>query len=150
MAHLNYSSDELLEAAKGNQSAIWHVTLLWAKQQTGGLDGWASFVGQAFAPTWDEIGDGSALDVARLEGRNFATTADMTVVDVSGDDSRAVLTLTGPDPEWCEQWGTTVEDIDRSNEVLLSAIAERRGLVLSTERNGDALQLTWSRRPDGG
>lgn len=145
MSDLDFSSDELLQQAKGNLTALWHVCVLWAKQQPGGVDDWASFVGQAFAPTWDEIGDASALAVARATGLNFATTADMNPVDVSGNDSRAVLTMTGPEQEWCERWGTTVEDIDRSNEVLFSAIAERRGLAVSTERNGDTLRMTFRR-----
>jgi hypothetical protein len=146
MADLNFSQEELLEQAKGNETGLWHATVLWAKQQPGGIDGWATFVGQAFAPSWDELGDASALEVARAAGLNFATTADMRPVDLSGDESRAVLTLAGPAQDVLEEMGTNVEDIDRSNEVLFSVIAERRGLTVSAERSADTLRLTFARQ----
>jgi hypothetical protein len=145
MAELNFSTDELLEQAKGNETGLWHACVLWAKQQPGGIDAWASFVGQAFAPGWDEMGNASALDVARVAGLNFATTADMRPVDVTGDESRAVLTLAGPAQDVLDEMGTNVEDIDRSNEVLFSVIAERRGLTVSAERSADTLRLTFAR-----
>jgi hypothetical protein len=146
MADLDFSADRILSQAKGNLTAIWHVSLRWAKEQAGGVDGWASFVGQAFAPSWDELGDNvSAMEVARIAGLNFATTADMEPVDLSGDDSRAVLTLTGPDQETLDDMATTTEDLDRSNELIFSAIAQRRGLKLTTARTGDTLRLTFER-----
>ena len=146
MANPNHSTEELLEQARGNQTGLWHASVLWAKQQPGGIDGWASFVGQAFAPSWDDMGEAaSALEMARGAELNFATTADMRPVDVTGDESRAVLTLAGPAQEMLEQMGTDVEDIDRSNEVLFSVIAERRGLTVSAERSADTLRLTFAR-----
>ena len=145
MTELDFTTEQLLEQAQGNETGLWHATVLWAKQQPGGIDAWASFVGRAFAPSWDEMGNASALDVARTAGLNFATTADMRPVEVSGDDSRAVLTLVGPDQDVLDEMGTTVEDIDRSNEVLFSVIAERRGLTVSAERTTDTLRLTFAR-----
>jgi hypothetical protein len=146
MADLDFSTDRILSQAKGNLTAIWHVTLRWAKEQAGGVDGWASFVGQAFAPSWDELGDSaSALEVARLAGLNFATTADMKPVDLSGDDSRAELNVTGPNQETLDDMSTTTEELDRSNELIFSAIAQRRGLKLTTARIGDTLTLTFER-----
>ena len=147
MTELNFSTEELLEQAKGNETGLWHATVLWAKQQPGGIDAWASFIGKANAPSWDELGEASALDVARAAGRNYATTADMQPVDLTGDESRAVLTLAGPAQDVLDEMGTSVEDIDRSHEVLLSVIAERRGLTVSAERSADTLRLTFARMP---
>lgn len=42
MTELTFSTEELLEQAKGNETGLWHVTVLWAKEQPGGIDGWAS------------------------------------------------------------------------------------------------------------
>lgn len=146
MTDLDFTTDEVLRQAKGNSTAIWHMAVLWAKQQSGGVDAWASFVGQEFAPSWDELGDNtSAITVARLAGLNMATTADMAPVDLSGDDARAVLTIEGPDQHWLEDMGTTTEDLDRTNELIFSAIAQRRGLTLTAERNGSTLRLTFAR-----
>ena len=145
MTELDFTMEQLLEQAQGNETGLWHACVLWAKQQPGGIDAWASFVGRVFAPSWDEMGNASALDVARIAGLNFATTADMRPVEVTGDDSRAVLTLVGPAQDVLDEMGTTVEDIDRSNEVLFSVIAERRGLTVSAERTTDTLRLTFAR-----
>jgi hypothetical protein len=146
MAKLDFESDVLLAQARGNQSAIWHLAVSWARQHQGSVDGWASFVGQHFAPSWDELGeDVSAQEVARLAGLNMATTADMEPVDLSGDDTTAVLTLKGPDPEWLGNMGTTIEDLDQTNELVFSAIAERRGLRLTSERDGEVMRLTFTK-----
>jgi hypothetical protein len=146
MADLDFSTDRVLSQAKGNLTGIWHVTLRWAKEQAGGVDSWASYVGQAFAPSWDELGDkASAIEVARLAGLNFATTDDLKPVDLNGDDTRAELTLTGPDQETLDDIAATTEDLDRSNELIYSAIARRRGLTLTTARTGDTLKLTFQR-----
>jgi hypothetical protein len=143
---LAFSADEVQRRAKGNLTAVWYVSLAWAKNQAGGLDGLASYIGEQFAPSWDELGDNaSALEVARQAALNFATTADMQPVDLSGDDSRAVLSIAGPDQEWLDE-GATPADLDRAYELVYSAIAKRRGLTLSGERTGDTLRLTFARR----
>ncbi len=145
MANLDFSTDELLEQARGNQTAIWHLAVRWAREQ-GSVDDWASFVGDNFAPSWDEMGSASsAVDVARMAGLNIATTADMRPVDLSGDASRAVLTVEGPEQEWIESIGTDARDLDRTTELIFRPIAERRGLTLSMHRDGSTFSLTFAR-----
>jgi hypothetical protein len=147
MTDLGFTTEQVLRRAKGNETAIWHVTLLWAREQPGGVDGWATFIGEHFAPSWDELGDDtSAMEVARQAALNFATTADMEPIDLSGDDSRAVLSIAGPEQEWLDEMGTTREELDRTNELIYSTIAKRRGLSLTAERAEGNLRLTFSRR----
>jgi hypothetical protein len=86
------------------------------------------------------------LEVARQAALNFATTADMQPVDLSGDDSRAVLSIAGPEQEWLDQ-GATPAELDRAYGLIYSAIAKRRGLTLSAERTDGTLRLTFE-RPD--
>jgi hypothetical protein len=146
MTDLEFSADEVLRRAKGNLTAVWYVSLAWAKKQADGPDGLASFIGEEFAPSWDELGDNtSALEVARQAALNFATTDDMQPVDLSGDDSRAVLSIAGPEQEWLDQ-GVTQAELDRAYELVYSAIAKRRGLTLSAERTGGTLRMTFERR----
>ena len=146
MAELDFTTEELLEQARGNSTAFFHLAVRWARERDGSVDEWASHVGEAFAPGWDEFGDdASALEVARIAGLNMATTADMRPVDLTGDDSRAVLTIEGPEQEWLEDMGTTVEDLDRANELIFSPIARRRGLALTHEREGKLLRLTFAK-----
>ncbi len=146
MADLNFSPEVLLEQARGNETAFWHLALLWARQRDGSADGWAEFVGEQFAPSWDELGDrASALEVARLAGLNVATTADMRPVALTGDDSRAELVIEGPEDHWLSQFGTTREESDRANELIFRAIARRRGLTLERQRDERGLHLVFAR-----
>ena len=147
MTNLDFSADDVLRRAKGNLTAVYYVSLGWARKAANGADGWASFIGEQFAPSWDELGDNtSALEVARQAALNFATSDAMQPVDLSGDDSRAVLSISGPDQEWLDQMGATTAELDRTYELIYSAIAKRRGLTLSTERTGGTLRLTFERR----
>ena len=146
MAGIDFGSEELLEQARGNQTAIWHLAVRRAREQEGSVEGWASYVGDDFAPSWDEMGEkASALDVARMAAMNVATTADMRPTALEGDEARAVLTVDGPESEWTEAMGTSVEDLDRTNEIIFAAIARRRGLKMTQERSGSSFRLVFER-----
>jgi hypothetical protein len=142
----DFSTEELLEQARGNQTAVWHLAVRRASEREGSVEDWASYIGEDFAPSWDEMGDDpSALDVARQAAMNIATTADMQVVDLEGDDARAVVTVDGPEQEWIDAMKTTAEDLDRVNEVIFRAIASRRGLSYSQEREGGAFRMIFAK-----
>jgi hypothetical protein len=146
---LDFDDSSVLERAKGNASAFFHVSLRWAREQGNEpADAWASFVGQQFASSWDEMAsDASAVDVARQAARNYATTADMRPLHLSGDASRAEIVLEGPDQDWLDMYGSTREQVDRANELIYAPIAKRLGLSLERRRDGTGLHLTFARRP---
>jgi len=104
MNDIEFSTERLLEQASGNQSGMFIVSLAWAKQRDGSVDGWAGFVGDQFADSWDEMRDQGALDIARIAGLNFACSADSELIRVDGDAQRAEAVIQGPDPEWLERW----------------------------------------------
>lgn len=146
MAGIDFGTDELLEQARGNQTAIWHLAVRRAREREGSVEGWASYVGKDFAPSWDETGESaSALDVARGAALNIATTADMRPTALEGDETRAVVTVDGPESVWTDSMGTSIEDLDRVNEIIFSAIARRRGLTLTRERTGSTFRLVFER-----
>jgi hypothetical protein len=143
---LDFDRDELLEQARGNQTAIWHLAARYAREREGSVDAWASFVGAAFAPSWEPMGDRpSARRVALQSALNMATTADMHPLDVNGDDDRAELILGGPEQAWLDDSGTTRDEIDRTNELVFRAIAEGRGLTLECGRDDAGLHLVFAR-----
>ena len=146
MTDLDFSQEELLAQARGNQTAIWHLAVRRARERDGSVEEWGAYVGREFAPSWDEMGDApSALDVARMAALNMATTADLHPVSLSGDDSRAELLVEGPEQEWMDDFGTRREDLDRVNELIFQAIAEGRGLTLESRRTADGLHLIFAR-----
>ena len=146
VADLDFDTEELLDQARGNQTAIWHLAARWAREKDGSVDAWASFVGGAFAPSWDPMGDdASARRVALQSALNMATTADMRPVEVTGDDSRAELVLEGPDEDSLHSFGTTRDDLDRANVLVFRAIAKRRGMTLESRRDGAGLHIVFAK-----
>jgi hypothetical protein len=146
MTDFDFTNEEILEQARGDSAAIWHLAARWARERDGSVDAWASFVGGEFAPTWDGFGDNaSALEVARQVALIMAGQADMRPAALSGDASSAELVVEGPDPEYLEVSATTTPEIDRTHELVFRAIAERRGMTLECRRDDAGLHLVLAR-----
>ena len=145
MNDTEFSADRLLEQASLNQSAMFIVSLAWAKERDGSVDGWAGFVGEQFADSWEEMRDSGARDIARIAGLNFASSADSTFRRLEGDEQRAEALIDGPDPEWLKGTGVTSEDTDRANELIFGRIAAHLGLSLEVRRDAEGLHLVFSR-----
>lgn len=145
MGDTDFSAERLLKQASGNQSAMFLVSMAWAKQRDGSVDGWAEFVGDQFADSWDEMRDAGAKDIARMAGLNFASSADSTFVSLDGDATRAEALIDGPDPEWLEGTVVTRDDSDRANELIFGRIAAHLGLSLDVRRDEAGLHLVFSR-----
>jgi hypothetical protein len=58
MADIEFSDEQLLRQASSNQSALFLVSLAWAKQRDGSVDSWAEFVGAQFAEGWEKCATG--------------------------------------------------------------------------------------------
>lgn len=145
MADTEFTSERLLEQASGNQSAIFLLGVKWAREHDGSVDAWAEFVGREFAEGWDDMRDGSVLEVARQVGLNFACGADSKLAALNGDESQAEAVIDGPDPKWLTDAGVSVEDNDRANDIIFRTIAERIGLSFESRRDSDGLHLAFSR-----
>jgi hypothetical protein len=145
MGDTEFSTERLLEQASGNQSALFFLTLRYARERDGSVDGWATFVGDQFADSWDEMKDAGALEVARVVGLNFACSADSKFVGLEGDDSRAEAVIEGPEAEWLEQAGVSQEDTDRANELIFRRIADHLGMSLEVRRDGERFHIVLSR-----
>jgi hypothetical protein len=145
MKDTEFSPERLMEQASGNQSAMFIVSLAWAKQRDGSVDGWATFVGDQFADSWGEMRDAGARDIARIAGLNFASSSDSKFVRLEGDAQRAEAVIEGPEPAWLEGTGVTRDDSDRANELIFGAIAAHLGLSLEVHRDSAGLHLIFSR-----
>jgi len=145
MSDTEFSSERLLQQASGNQSAVFHVALSWAKKRDGSVDGFAEFMGEEFAPSWESLRGAGARDVARVAGLNFASSADSRFKRLDGDEERAEAVIEGPDEEWLEETGITTADSDRANELIFRRVADYLGLSLETHRDDEGLHLVFSR-----
>ncbi len=144
MGDTEFSTERLLEQASGNQSAMFLLAVRWARERDGSVDEWANFVGNQFAEGWSSMRDGGAREVARMAGLNFACSADSKFVGLEGDASRAEAVIDGPDPEWLEESGVSLEDNDRANELIFARIADSLGMSFESHRDAEGLHLTFS------
>jgi len=145
MIDTEFSAERLLQQASGNQSGMFMVSMAWAKQRDGSVDGWAGFVGDQFADSWDSMRDRGARDIAQIAGLNFASSADSKFIRLEGDGQRAEAVIQGPDPEWLEGTDLTSDDSDRANELIFGRIAAHLGLSLEVRRDEEGLHLVFSR-----
>ena len=136
MEDTEFTTERLLEQASGNQSAIFLLSLRWAREREGSVDGWASFIGEQFAEGWESLRESGARAVAQIVGLNFASSADSKFVGLEGDETRAEAVIEGPDPEWLKDSGVSLEDNDRANELIFRRIAEHIGLSVEMRREG--------------
>ena len=70
----------------------------------------------------------------------------LKIAVIGGDGTGPEVVAEGPDPEFLEQSGTTTEEIDRAQELVFTAIAERRGMTLECRRDGADFHMTFARR----
>ncbi|MDP9270346.1 MAG: hypothetical protein M3P14_05140 [Chloroflexota bacterium] len=145
MSDTDFSPEELRAQASGNQSALFYVVLDWALERDGSVDSWANFMGRAFAPGWEDMKGASAREVARMAGKNFASSADSRFVSLDGDETRGEAVIDGPAEEWLEGTKLSREHVDRANEVIFRRIAEYLGLELAAHRDEAGLHLLFTR-----
>jgi hypothetical protein len=145
MGDTDFSTERLLEQASGNQSAIFLLALRWARERDGSVDAWSTFVGDQFAEGWESLRGKGAREVARIAGLNFACSADSKFVRLEGDDARAEAVIDGPDDQWLKEAGVSIEDSDRSNELIFGRIAGHIGLSVEVRRDDEGLHLAFSK-----
>jgi hypothetical protein len=138
-----YTEEETARQAQGNTVALLLALLAYAKHR--GDDGAAAarWVGERFAPTWDELQGKGAHAVARMAGLNLAAGGS-AVGAVAGDAARAEVRASG--------WGNAVElalfGLDRGEADafldVFGPIAARLGLRYAWRREGpEAVKLVF-------
>jgi hypothetical protein len=139
-----FTADEINAQAQGNVAVFPLVTLAYLRERGLDPDDWVTFVGAAFAPTWDELRDADALTVARMAALNLAS-AGARIVDLTGGADRAEAVLIGwPDEEALAFFGLTPAEADRFLGVF-GPVAAHLDLRFAARRDGDRLALTFAR-----
>lgn len=145
MDDTQFSTERLLQQASGNQSAIFLLALRWARERDGSVEGWATFFGDEVAGGWESLRDAGAREVARTAGLNFASSADSKFAGLEGDESRGEALIEGPDDQWLKDYGVSLEDNDRTNELIFQRIAGHLGLSFECRRDERGLHLVFSK-----
>jgi hypothetical protein len=114
----------------------------YLKKNALSRDEFWNFVGQQFAPSWDQ--GASAKEVALGAAINMVS-AGCKLLSSSGNESQAEVVLTGwPSQRSLERFGLTQEEADSVFGVF-RPIAASIGYKYAWERQGDEVKMTVSR-----
>lgn len=126
------------------------ATLAYAKTQGTSLEEFGRWWGDLFAPSWGQPGSYGPFEVMRGMRRNFLSWPDMqfeilsqTETSVSARINRPWTAYFGEDETW---YGVTLSEYETLNSMFTKRIAEYHGLVLTEQRDGEYLVMTFSRR----
>ena len=137
-----FTQQRIEEQARGNVTALILGSLAYAKAQ--GHDGrhWATFMGQAFAPTWTSTT--TPQQAATSLALNCAS-AGMRVLSVTGDETRGeAVTGDWPDAGDLAFFGLSQADADEFWDIF-APIAQSLGIRYEWRREGDQLHFSFAR-----
>lgn len=137
-----FTQQRIDERAQGNVTALILGSLAYAKAQ--GRDGrhWATFMGQAFAPTWNSVA--TPQQAATSLALNCAS-AGMRIVSVNGDESRGeAVTGDWPEAEALSLFGLSQAEADEFWDIF-APIAQSLGMRFAWRREGDQLHFSFTK-----
>src|SRR6266568_305796 len=118
MTSPEFTSEQLFQQAQGNQTAFVLATIAYLKEQGRTPQEWATFIGNRFAPSWDEVKGQGAKAAMEAVVLNFVS-AGGTVQSFGGDETHAEAVVANwPPAEMMQPLGLTLEDIDPFHEIF--------------------------------
>jgi hypothetical protein len=139
-----FTSEELLSQAQGNATALALSAIAFAKERNISADEFTAFVGQRFAPLWEELRGQGVKDVARMVALNMVSVG-ASLRSLSGDDTHAeVLIAEWPDNDFMGELGVTQSDSEAMWN-LWNPIMEYLGIRYAWQRQDEAVKMTLER-----
>ena len=138
-----FTLEEIRAQAQTNASAGILMVLVLARHHGQPLTDAARFMGQVFAPSWDETQGQGAREVARWVALN-AVTCGAELSRLDGNEQQAEVAVAGwPSEEDLALFDLSRDEADLIHE-LYHPIAERLGLSYAWRRDGDVLVMTFA------
>jgi hypothetical protein len=139
-----FSSEELLSQAQGNATALALGAIAYLKDQNSPADEFFKFVGERFAPGWEELRGGSTKDVAQTAALNMVSVGG-SLRSLSGDDNHAEVLIAGwPANEFLSELEITQSESDSLWHVF-EPIIEYLGLRYAWQRQDEAVKMPLER-----
>ena len=143
-ANTEFTPEELLSQAQGNATALALTTIAYLKDRGFSVDEYFAFVGQQFAPGWEELRGRPVMDVALIAALNMVSVGG-TLRSFSGDDTRAeVLVADWPSAEVLSELGLRRSDIEPIWHIF-HPIMGYLGIRYAWQRQDDAVMMTFER-----
>jgi hypothetical protein len=139
-----FSSEELLSQAQGNATALALAAIAYLKDQNLSADEFFKFVGERFAPGWEELRGRSTEDVARTVALNMVSVGG-SLRSLSGDDNHAEVLIAGwPANETLSELEVTQSESDALWHIF-EPIMEYLGIRYAWQRQDEAVKVTLER-----
>ena len=127
---------------RSNLNALILGTLACAKAQGHGGRHWATYMGQAFAPTWSGVT--TPQQAATSLALNCASVG-MRIVSVGGGETRGeAITSDWPDAEALALFGLSRAEADEFWDIF-APIAQSLGMRFAWRREGDQLHFSFGK-----
>ena len=141
---MEFTPEDLLSQAQGNATAIALATIAYLKERGLAIDEYFEFVGQQFAPSWEELRGQPVADVARTAALNMVSVGG-TLRSLQGNDTRAeVLIAEWPTDDDLSELRLTLSDSDPLWNIFLP-IMEYLGIHYAWQRQDDGVMMTFER-----
>ena len=143
---MSFSNEEIAFQAIGNANSLALAHIARARMRGEPPDELGHWFGSIFAPTWNEVKAFGARGAARQAALSVVSLG-AELQSFSGDDQRASATITGwPNPTVSAMFDLGPTDADAIYAVF-APIAAHLELNYRWERDGDAVTMTFSKRP---
>jgi hypothetical protein len=136
MSNPEWTDEQMLAQARLNALGIVSTTMVYVKQSGKRLEYWAQSVGRQFAPGWDGLKGGSALDIAKAATFNLVSLGG-TLVSLEGDEKQATAVFDYPIEETVNWYGVSVEDWDVFLTSAHKSIFAYLDIGFSSQRDGE-------------
>src|SRR5215207_6001705 len=139
-----FTTEEVMSQAQGNATAFALASIAYAKEHDLAVEEYVAFVGQKFAPGWEELRGQSLREVARMAALNWVSVGG-GLSSLSGDDERAEVVIAGwPREEELSELGITQADSEPLWNIF-EPIMEYLGIRYSWQRQDGEVRMIFER-----
>ncbi len=138
MVQVEFTKEEIGEHGIVNATMVWFTTILYLRSKGLSVEEWADFVGQQYAPGWEELKGKGAQAVMREAVINWISCG-AKLISFVGDENRAEAVLEWP-PEGYT--GIPFEEAQKINTVFIP-ITRQVDLKCAWENAGRQFRLTF-------
>lgn len=138
-----FTPQQITDMAQENANAFALASVAFLREHKISIDDFATFVGQCYAPGWEEMRGKTAREVAQLTALNMASVG-ADVRSLTGDGTQAHLVIVDwPPKDFCEFFSLSPSEVDPLWN-LYEPIARYLGFNYTWKRRGDEVTLIFS------
>lgn len=144
MTEQAFTSEQLYEQAQGNLTAFILGTIAYFKGQGRTPQEWLTFIGNRFAPGWEDVRGQGAKAAMNFVVLNLLSGGGR-LQSLTGDEAQAEAVIADwPSADILKLFGLTLEDVDPFHTIF-NPVADLLKLRYEWQRAGNQLTFRFSR-----